>query len=561
MSTDRAALLAGIREAPEDDAPRLVFADWLEDQGEAERGRFIRLQCQAARLPEWGEERDRLQEEAARVLIEHGSRWVGEPPAGLDNSLLERGFWSRLCYDVPSYLGEVERRPLHELAPVQSLRLTDLAGRLDDVLACPALAWVDSLELDREVDDAEVGRLARSPHLRGLRTLSLRSRSLTAFGVAALLAEDVLPGLRRLRLHLVRLGDGGLGVLARRPGLGRLTGLEMLACGFGSAGVAELVRSRHVRRLEQLELGGLHYHDRAANIGDGALEALARPRQLPALRELTLDDVQATPAAWRTLARSALAGRLRGLKIHQSILGEDDVEALFHDTRLTHLDSLTVGTAEPTPEVVGLLARSPVLAKVRKLDLSNNDLGPPGAASLAVGLRLPNLGELALDFNRLGDEGIEALAASGHFPNLRRLDLAGNRIGPGGAERLARSRPLRGLTTLGLFNNSLGDAGAEALEDATFSASLRTLWVGANHLTAAGVARLVRSPRLARLRRLALNESTLAPGAVEALLEPSALPSLEALTLEPGDLTEGQIAELRRRFGPRLYLLTDADYA
>jgi uncharacterized protein (TIGR02996 family) len=41
--------LSGIRAEPDDDAPRLVFADWLEDQGDAERAEFIRVQCELAR--------------------------------------------------------------------------------------------------------------------------------------------------------------------------------------------------------------------------------------------------------------------------------------------------------------------------------------------------------------------------------------------------------------------------------------------------------------------------------------------------------------------------------
>jgi len=44
-----AALLAAIRAAPGDDAPRLVYADWLDEHGQPERAEFIRVQCQLAR--------------------------------------------------------------------------------------------------------------------------------------------------------------------------------------------------------------------------------------------------------------------------------------------------------------------------------------------------------------------------------------------------------------------------------------------------------------------------------------------------------------------------------
>src|SRR5262245_49104871 len=50
---DLLALLEAVKDDPEEDAPRLVLADWLDEHGrdDAERDRadFIRLQCQLAR--------------------------------------------------------------------------------------------------------------------------------------------------------------------------------------------------------------------------------------------------------------------------------------------------------------------------------------------------------------------------------------------------------------------------------------------------------------------------------------------------------------------------------
>jgi uncharacterized protein (TIGR02996 family) len=43
--SDRNAFLRAICEQPADDAPRLVFADWLDENGESERAEFIRVQC------------------------------------------------------------------------------------------------------------------------------------------------------------------------------------------------------------------------------------------------------------------------------------------------------------------------------------------------------------------------------------------------------------------------------------------------------------------------------------------------------------------------------------
>src|SRR6516164_9385292 len=50
--TQDEGLFRTILAQPADDAPRLVYADWLEEHGEPERAEFIRLQCERARLPE-----------------------------------------------------------------------------------------------------------------------------------------------------------------------------------------------------------------------------------------------------------------------------------------------------------------------------------------------------------------------------------------------------------------------------------------------------------------------------------------------------------------------------
>lgn len=48
--TDRDALLAAVRDHPAEDTPRLVYADWLEENGQRERAHLIRYECGG---PDW----------------------------------------------------------------------------------------------------------------------------------------------------------------------------------------------------------------------------------------------------------------------------------------------------------------------------------------------------------------------------------------------------------------------------------------------------------------------------------------------------------------------------
>ena len=51
-TADDLAILAAVCAAPDDDTPRLVYADWLQEQGEEARAEFIRVQCELERNPE-----------------------------------------------------------------------------------------------------------------------------------------------------------------------------------------------------------------------------------------------------------------------------------------------------------------------------------------------------------------------------------------------------------------------------------------------------------------------------------------------------------------------------
>jgi uncharacterized protein (TIGR02996 family) len=74
------ALLRAVAAAADDDTPRLVYADWLEEHGDADRAEFIRVQCRLAELspaePEGVDLADREQELAAR--LDH--RFAPRPP-------------------------------------------------------------------------------------------------------------------------------------------------------------------------------------------------------------------------------------------------------------------------------------------------------------------------------------------------------------------------------------------------------------------------------------------------------------------------------------------------
>ena len=77
--TVEAGFLADICAHPDDDAPRLIYADWLEERGQrgdAARAEFIRVQCALERGDGDAREQSRLRERQGALLKKHLTAWA-----------------------------------------------------------------------------------------------------------------------------------------------------------------------------------------------------------------------------------------------------------------------------------------------------------------------------------------------------------------------------------------------------------------------------------------------------------------------------------------------------
>ena len=93
MSTGT-ALLRAIRETPDDDTARLVYADFVEEEGDAARGEFIRVQVALACTPEDDPARGALEDREHELLAENEGHWLGVAvdSDGLNEWEFRRGF-------------------------------------------------------------------------------------------------------------------------------------------------------------------------------------------------------------------------------------------------------------------------------------------------------------------------------------------------------------------------------------------------------------------------------------------------------------------------------------
>ena len=559
-STEEEALLAGIRETPDDDAPRLVYADWLEENGQAERGQYIRLQCQANQLAEGSSERDDAEDQTGKLFAAHAHDWMAEVPEILDSTITERGFWTWVTADVNIYLDFIKNHSLIPFAPTQKLQLYNPGKHFKKLLDSPELRWVTELNIENcKVTEAKARAIVKCPHLQTLKSLRIQSGELKTKGVLALLGSDGLPSLEKFSMSLGELGDDGMSKLANEPGLARLKYLDLGTSEFGSDGIAELVRSPHLHKLDTLNLTGLNYYDQYANINDMAMEALAKTRDLPNVRSLQLWDLEVQPKYWKQFAQSPLADQLKVLDLGQGG-NSSEVGALFSG-KFTNLETLELSVMDLTPDDIKALVKSKWIRKLKRLNLDIR--GEQEAETLRQLIKSPQLGklqELQIGWEHTATGMLDILTETKAFSKIRELTLFGNNITTQQISAFAKSKFAPKLVMLNLYNNPIGDDGFKALGTTPFADSLRELAVGSCDITSDGIDWLASSNCFPRLRKLHMFGNSLKEKGLKHILKSPVFDSLCCLSFDEEDFKSSQTARLRKKFGPRLYLLTMYDY-
>src|SRR5262245_33896443 len=142
----RRAFLQAITEAPDDDVPRLVFADWLQDEGDADRAEFIRVQCALARIEADDPERPRLCRREDELLAAHREEWLKAdlPAWARPGAAFRRGFVAHVAAQVLVFAQR--GAALFARAPVISIKaLRSHPIDVDRLVAIPHLARLQHL--------------------------------------------------------------------------------------------------------------------------------------------------------------------------------------------------------------------------------------------------------------------------------------------------------------------------------------------------------------------------------------------------------------------------------
>lgn len=215
---DDLALLRAIAADPNNDLPRLVYADWLDEHGDPLHAELIRVQCELAGKTCKGERRKLLAARVKELLAEPkfslgDGRRVGYHRGLIDSCILSFHGKKAVLEIPPVSVWSGTPQP----ARVLTLDKTDsdffkltadvalnlgalLRGNLDTVSGW--LSRVTSLVChDTDVEPADLLRLAACPYLGGVSGIVFSDASGVPLGaIEALLTAPVIPGIRHLHL-------------------------------------------------------------------------------------------------------------------------------------------------------------------------------------------------------------------------------------------------------------------------------------------------------------------------------------------------------------------------
>lgn len=382
------AFLSAIIENPDDDGPRLMYADWLTEHGDS-RGEFIRVQCELATMPpEEKERREKLLELESALLKAHGQQWTSSlRELGMWEMRLQRGF---VCEgNISSADLLAHEKTLAAIAPLQALYIRINSWPMNGIVNCPLLRNLTNLNLYENVIGPDGAKLlAGSPHLSRLTTLDVSRTHIGDAGIGALADSPHLSRLTRLILHYNQISDAGVAALANSKNLCNLTTLNLLRNPIGPKGVQNLANSKNFCNLTTLNLW-------ENAIGSEGAQALADSPHISRLTTLDLSNNQINDTGVAALANSKNLCNLTTLNLHGNRIGDAGVAALANSPHLARVMTLDLGFNAIRSAGAEALVNSPYLSSLMTLNLGGNPMREEDTTALKNALRdsrrLPSL--------------------------------------------------------------------------------------------------------------------------------------------------------------------------
>lgn len=364
-TSDGDGLRATIIAEPDDDIARLVYADWLDENGQPARAAFVRAQVRAAQAEPFSPEALAYEAEAERALEGNRGAWTKALVSRVVRCEFRRGFIEHAQVNVASFPRDAA--DLFAAEPIRSLHLVRFASHTDETVSLlpffetPQLERVTHLDLTGlHLSPVELEPLGESRYLDNLTDLNLRDLPVMPDWIEGLLDGLALPSLAGLNLaDLSHLGPT-LADAFHEAEHRRFARLDLSRIPFTSPQIQSVLASRCVREVEELRLGWMAFAGH-----EGAISHLNPGWTFPwnHLRLLDLNGQgigdDGVTEMMKEFARRREPVPLRWLGLAHNLIGSDAVKALVRSDpaklKLYHLDIR--GNGLPSSQIAALQTR------------------------------------------------------------------------------------------------------------------------------------------------------------------------------------------------------------
>lgn len=405
MTDDREALVAAIAANPDEDTPRLMLADWLQENGEEDRAEFIRYQCEAARLEESDPRRKELHDHAYDLFALRWPYWI-EPicrSLGAEETPLEKqeqsvskraaqevfGERRRACYRLDGFTSDGAGLECLGNGPVQKLSFQrGCVNYLNLSLKSPYLVHDIAVAFRSEpIVNLSLACGSNPAPWKAINTSSLRQVTALKLQVssnhkpkAAATFAAMIHGENWSRLQDLMLWSPSaeqfvvpnvyLDLLLHSP---ILTAVESLIITVHLCGLERLAQSPTCHRLRSLMIWGNH---------------------LP-------------PEAGSIFGNAVFRNSLESLDVALNNLGDEGIRYLMSQGPWPRLRSLDLGANEITD--LGVQHLLPMVPQLEELCLSSCSITDAGASVLADAIDPAKLTWFCLSYNPLSPEMVQIL--------------------------------------------------------------------------------------------------------------------------------------------------------
>lgn len=372
-------LIAAVLADPDNDAPRLKFAQWLDDQGNP-RGEFIRIQCKLCDLQSKRKltarqkgQKGQLANQEQKLLKKHLAEWTA-PLADLqvrpEVAVFRRGFlWKLELRDIDvtdkslellKHVPELERldlqgssvtdKGMRHLKAVSNLCEIDVgetkvtAGSLGELKGLKRLVRVYNYEWGNEKNvEIENFKKTRNSRFLALPKKKQRAEALRALEIITYLRPDKNGAYTDVSFSQSWATDADLVYLQAIPeieetsffecfavtqeGLKHLRPLKRLRkLRLSESGVTDLAPLRHLQRLEELDISSLERLDPSSF------------RHLAALKKLQQLTLRFCHLGDEILSHIGKCAELRGLYTDYNEFTEEGLQHLLNLKKLKKVE-------------------------------------------------------------------------------------------------------------------------------------------------------------------------------------------------------------------------------